>query len=113
MFNSLINIASDSRNNIQVNAINLLIELELREGYSVLNISTATTKQIIIKKPNGTVITNTAGFTTDGEDGLIYYRTISGDLSVSGTYEVQGYIAMPTFTGYSTINTFEVYDNLS
>ena len=113
MFNSLINVASDSRNNIQVNAINLIVELEIREGYSALDISSASTKQIIIKKPDDSVITNTTGFSTDGKDGLIYYKTVTGDLSVSGTYEVQGYIVMATFTGYSTINTFEVYDNLS
>lgn len=105
--------SSTSRNNIQVGAINLLVELELREGYGVLDVSTATVKTIIIEKPDHTtLISASASFMTDGTDGLIYYRTVAGDLNQIGVYNVQAYVEMPSFTGYSTPTDFEVFPNL-
>ena len=99
-------------NNIQVGAVNLLIQLAIREGYGVLDVSSATTKQLIIKKPNGVKITGDASFQTDGTDGLIYYRTVAGDLDQAGTYNVQAYIEMPSFSGYTTPTSFQVASNI-
>lgn len=102
----------DTRNNIQVGATNLLVELELREGYNVLDISSATVKNIIIEQPNSTLITSSGSFLTDGTDGILYYRTSPTDLIQVGTYNVQAYIEMPDFIGYSTPTSFNVYQNL-
>jgi len=108
----MINPTTNTRNNIQVGAVDMLVELEVREGYGVLDISSATTKNIIIEKPDNTLITASATFLTDGKDGLIYYRTVAGDLNQAGVYNVQAYIVMPTFTGYTTPISFTVYANL-
>jgi hypothetical protein len=89
-----------------------LVELEIREGYDVLDISDATVKTIIIEKPDHTIISASATFLTDGSDGIIYYRTVAGDLSLAGDYGVQGYIESPNFDGYSTPTSFTVYANL-
>ena len=102
----------NDRNNIQVGAINLLLELEIREGYGVLDISTATIKNIIIEKPDDTVMVKTGNFLTDGKDGVLYYRTSGSDLDLEGVYNAQAYISMPDFTGYSTPISFTVYPNL-
>lgn len=100
------------KQNIQVGAINLSIELELRDGYTALDISGATTKQIIIDKPDGTNLIRDANFVNTGTDGKLYYLTVVGDLDQSGTYKIQSYIVIPGFTGYSAITSFEVYANV-
>ena len=89
-----------------------MIKLEVREGYGVLDISSATTKNIIIEKPDNSLITTSGSFFTDGKDGLLYYRTVIGDLDQVGVYNVQAYIEMPNFTGYTTPINFTVYQNL-
>jgi hypothetical protein len=78
-----------------------------------LDISSASTKTIIIEKPDNTIISASATFLTDGTDGIIYYRTVVGDLNQAGTYNVQSYLVMPDFVGYSTPASFTVYANLS
>lgn len=100
------------KNSIQAGAINLLIELQIREGYQILDISTATVKNIILEKPDSTVVVSSGSFVTDGKDGLIYYRTSSTDLLQAGTYNVQAYIEMPDFKGYSTPVTFIAQANI-
>jgi hypothetical protein len=89
-----------------------LIELEINEGFNVMNISLATVKRFIIKKPNGTILTKDAVFTTNGQDGLIHYHTMLGDLDLPGDYKIQSYLETPTFSGYSSITGFSVILNL-
>ena len=88
------------------------MELEIREGYGILDISSASAISIIIEKPDNTLVTKTGIFVNDGKDGLIYCNTVSGDLDQAGSYNVQARINMPTFIGYSTVTTFTVYPNL-
>lgn len=108
----LTNQTHTDKNNIQVGAINLLIELEIREDYAPLDISLATVKNILIEKPDDTVLTVSGSFVGTGTDGLIYYRTLAGDLNLAGIYNVQAYLVMPDFVGYSTPVSFTVYANL-
>jgi hypothetical protein len=84
----------------------------LRDGYVALDISTATVKQIIIDKPDGTNLTKGANFVTDGKDGKLYYLTVAGDFDQAGTYRTQAKIVMPGFSGYSSATTFEVLANI-
>ncbi len=77
-----------------------------------MDISSASTKTIIIEKPDSTIISASATFLTDGTDGKIYYRTVIGDLNQAGTYNVQSYLEMSDFIGYSTPVSFTVYANL-
>lgn len=111
-YNYLLRQTHLDKNSIQVGATGFVIELEIKEGYSVLDISSATTKNIIIEKPDDTIITASGSFITDGTDGLLYYRTNSTDLNLEGIYNVQAYLIMPDFTGYSTPVSFTVYANL-
>jgi hypothetical protein len=111
-YNYLLRQTHTDKNNIQVGAVNLLIELEIRDGYNVLDISGATTKNIILEKPDDTVITVSGSFTTDGSDGLLFYKTREGDIDQAGIYNVQAYLVLPDFTGYSTPVNFTAYANL-
>ena len=86
----------------------------------IVDISTATIKQIIFLKPDGvTKLTNTALFTSvasggtaDGTDGKISYFTVPGDLSEVGQYKVQAFITTPGGSWSTTISKFRVVDNL-
>ena len=101
------------KNNIQVGAINLLIALEIREDYDKLDISSATVKNIILERPDSTVLTFSGSYLTDGTDGILYYRTTGSEiLNQPGEYNVQAYLVMPDFTGYSTPVMFPVYQNI-
>ncbi len=73
------------------------------------DISTATTKRILITQPDGTVLTKTASFDTDGTDGVLTYTTIAGDLDLDGgTHRMRAYIDMPSYTGNTISENFEV-----
>ena len=86
----------------------------------VVDISTATVKQIIFLKPDGlTKLTNAAVFTgiasggtADGTDGKLSYFTIAGDLDEVGQYRVQTSLTTPGGSWSTTISKFKVVDNL-
>ena len=77
-----------------------------------MDISSASVKNIIIKRPDNSKISGSAIFTTDGTDGQMYYRTLSTDLNQSGNYLVQAYLVLSNFTGYTSPTGFSVTANL-
>ena len=79
---------------------------------SVFNASGAITKQLIFRKPDGTKLTKSAAFTTDGTDGKMQYTTISGDLDTAGAWNIQAYLVTSSGTWYSSVGSFKVYENL-
>lgn len=79
------------------------ITLTLKDAAgSVVDISSATTKQMLIKDPSDTVSTKTASFTTDGTDGKIEWTSTSGFFDAYGTYEIQGRVYGASFQYTST-----------
>ena len=79
---------------------------------TVADISTATTKQIIFRDPNGGTLTKTAVFTTDGTDGQIEYVTIDGDLSIAGTWAIQANVVTSSSNHKTSVGKFRVFENL-
>lgn len=82
---------------------------------TVVDISTATTKQLIFRKSNASSNTTvTAEFVTDGTDGQMEYVTSATSfLSVGGIWRVQGYVVLSAGDEFKTnIHTFRVEDNL-
>lgn len=100
---------------IHVGDVGTVITLTIYEddGTTVVDVSSATTKTIYFKKPDGTKLAATAGFTTTGTDGKIAYTTVAGDVSVAGVWEVQGYVEIGTAKYYSTKGRFQVHGNLA
>lgn len=98
---------------IQAGAIGLIMTLTIEEDGAAVNISSATTKKIKIRKPGGSVLEKDALFVTNGSDGKLTYTTIDGDIDKVGDYKVQAYVAMTGFTGHSSIVMFEAKKNLS
>ena len=85
----------------------------VREAYSPLDISSSGCRVIIIKKPvSGTEIRCTGSLVGDGTDGKMYYVTKTGDLDEVGIYNVQGYLELGMFSGFTTPTTFVVNENL-
>lgn len=77
-----------------------------------IDISASTVKELIFRKPDGSVVTVTADFVTNGEDGALEWITEAGDMEPWGTYQVQPNIAIPGFTGRGQRVPFEVLKNL-
>ena len=109
---------AELREGVHVGDIGTALEVLVREydftteTYSVVDISTATTMQIKLQKPNGTVVTKTGVFSTDGTDGKMRYVTISGDLDEAGFWRIQGYVETASWQGYTSLGEFEVHANL-
>lgn len=96
----------------QVDDIKVRLKVTIIEDDAALDISTATVKSIIFQKPDGTILTKTATFLTDGTDGIIYYDTIAGDLDQSGIYKVQGAVSIGSGSYKGSKSTFKVECNL-
>jgi hypothetical protein len=79
----------------------------------VVNLSTATQHDLIFRKPDGTVLSKTGAFVTDGSDGKIKYVTVAGFLDLAGIWKVQADIDYATTKWKSDIGEFRVYANLA
>ena len=99
-------------NEIHLNDIGTQFVLTVKDGSSAVDISGATTKQIIIQKPSGTKITASTTFSSDGVDGKMYYTTLADDLDEAGSYKLQGKVIISDGTFYTDITTFKVHRNL-
>ena len=74
----------------------------------VKDISGATVKELNFKKPDGTVVEQTAVFTTDGSDGKIQYTSVVDDLDEAGRWFLEGYVETPTGNFTSVRGHFDV-----
>ena len=98
---------------IHLNDVGTVFKITIKDqDGSVVDVSSASVKQIWLGKPKGGKLTKTAEFDTDGTDGVIKYTSISGDLNVTGTWEIQAHVTTPAGTWHSTIDTFEVKNNI-
>ena len=86
----------------------------IKEDGSAIDISLASTMEIIFQPPSGVSVTQTATFFTDGTDGIMQYVTDSaGDLPIGGDWKLQGYIVLPAWQGHGDQVEFKVYDILT
>ena len=99
-------------NEIHLNDIGTKFLVTVTDGSSAVDISGASTKQIIIQKPSGTKLTVATAFDSDGTDGKMSYTTVEDDLDEAGSYKLQGKVAISDGTFYTDITSFKVYRNL-
>lgn len=97
---------------IHKNDIGTEFRCTMKDGSSIVDVSTASTKQLIFVKPSGEKLTKTATFYTDGTDGIISYVTVSGDLNECGLWAIQGFVIIGTGEYHSDIRNFKVERNL-
>ena len=77
-----------------------------------VDISDATGKNIIFKKPDGSNIVKDATFYTNGADGIIQYTAVSGDIDAIGAWKIQAQVTTPSGFWSSSFETFKVLRNL-
>ncbi len=102
---------------MQVGDIGTVLKFTIRDYGAdltpIVDVSTATTKQIIFQKPDGTTILKTAAFDTNGTDGVLSYTTVSEDIDESGQWKAQAIIVLPSGRWSTNIDEFFVKPNLS
>ena len=100
-------------NEIHVDDLGTKFIVTVKDGDSVIDVSGATTKNIIFKKPSGTKVTAAASFEVDGSNGVISYIATGTDLDEAGTYKIQAHVVLSAGNEFhSDISTFKVYRNL-
>ena len=78
------------------------VTLDVNDVEVALPIDDQTTLEICVSRPDGTAFTRAAFFTLpsagtgDGTDGKASIVTIAGDLTVRGSYQVQGHVVKPS-----------------
>jgi len=97
---------------IHLNDIGTVFEATIMDGAVVVDISTATTKQLILRGPNGISKTKSASFTTNGTDGKLRYVTVANDLNVTGQWSWQAYVVLSNGAWHSDVAEFIVHENL-
>lgn len=98
---------------IHKNDIGTIFKFTLKDCDNiVVDISGATTKNILFTKPTGVLLTKAGTFTTNGTDGLLQYTTLSGDLDVLGVWQAQAMIVLANGTWRSDVVRFIVHRNL-
>jgi len=97
---------------VHVGDIGTIFRVTLMDGSSALDVSGASTLQIIFKKPDNSNDTQTAVFTTDGTDGVVQYTSIAGDLDAAGKWAIQANVVLPAGSWKSNVSTFRVHENL-
>jgi hypothetical protein len=98
---------------VHVGDVGTVFEVTVKEGSTVVDISTATVKSFVCRKPSGAVVTWTAEFATNGTDGKLRYTTAEDDLDRAGDWRMQAYIEMPTGAWHSDEATFKVAANFA
>ncbi len=88
--------------------IGTIFRITVYDGSSTVDVSGATSKEILFLKPDATTLTKTAAFYTDGTDGIIQYTTITGDLDTVGGWQLQAKVTLPTGTWTSCKQKFKV-----
>lgn len=98
---------------VRKNDIGTDIKITIKDGNAVVDVSSVTTKEIVFKKPSGTLVTKAASFDTDGTDGVIKYTTESGFLDEIGTWEIQGRVKFSSTQDWKTsLGNMRVHRNL-
>ena len=70
-----------------------------------VDVSTATVRNIIVRKQNGSKLT--WGAVADGTNA-IKHVSILGDLDAPGTWKLQAYVEMPGWKGFGEVATLVV-----
>lgn len=97
---------------IHKNSIGVTFKITIKEGDSAYDVSSASTKQLVFKKPSGELLTVDCTFTNSGSDGKIQYSTVSGDLDEVGWWRLQAYLVIGSNEFRTNIGRFQVHDNL-
>ena len=101
-----------SSEKIHLNDVGTSIRVRVQEDNANVDISTATTLLIFLKKPSGITTQYTANLVNDGTDGLMHYVSVSGDIDEIGSWRGQGFVVLPQGEFFTACQSFKVNANL-
>lgn len=94
--------------------IGTIVEVTVVDSDEIaIDISAATTMEIILKSINEIVVTKTAAFTTDGSDGKIQFTSVVADFPEAGRWKIQGHVILPSGEWRTAVGYYNVGENLS
>jgi len=79
----------------------------------VVDISAATTKDIIFQNDKELVLTKAGTFVNTGTDGKLTYTSNTTDLNRSGLWKWQMFVVGPGLSNHTEVKTFPVRENLT
>lgn len=88
-----------------------VIRVTIKEDGAIKDISSATTKQYRLIRPDGEEFVVTAAFLTDGTDGKLAYTITSGLLTKPGAWQIQALLTYSAAYLQSSIGRFSVEKN--
>lgn len=97
---------------IRVGDVGVAFKVTIEDCGSIVDVSAASTKEILLYKPDGSVLTKTASFFTNGTDGIIQYATVVGDINMAGFWRIEAHVILGASEYYSEIERFRVYNHL-
>lgn len=102
----------DGDHDIFIGDYGIPLEVTITVNGAPHDISSATALGIDFKKPDGSAISRTPAFKTDGTDGVITYTFQAGDIDVAGKWSYQAYVITPVsgrHTEFGVINVGPIY----
>lgn len=98
---------------VQLGGVGLIFILEcLSSAGELVDLTDATSVEMIFRPPAGNHFTRTAQISTPGTLGQIKYITEVGDLTQKGRWEYQGHVVWPGKDLKTSVATFEVLGNI-
>ena len=98
---------------VHVGDIGTIFELTVEDCNGVVDISTATTLEIIFRKPDGTQVINLACLSGTGVDGKMRYKTtVSTEIDQEGDWLMQGRVEFGADDFKTTVVGFNVQGNI-
>ena len=97
---------------VHLNDVGTAFEVTIKDGSDAVDVSAATTKEIIFRSPAGVKKVKAASFKTDGTDGIIQYTTVADDLDEEGRWGIQGHIVLSSGDWNTDLDEFLVHRNL-
>lgn len=97
-----------------VGNVGIPLKLTVESNGEAKDISTATSKQILLKKPGGELATlDGYFFNGTGTDGVLAYDSVAATFNRPGLYRAQAFVTLASgIVFYSSIYDFNVYGNL-
>lgn len=98
---------------LRLGAEGVKIQISLNNCGEAIDLTTATTTDLHIIKPDDTVVVWSASPIGDATDGVLEYTTITGDLDQLGYYYGEVYLVNSTYNGNSARFEFKVVDDIN
>jgi len=102
-----------AQDEIRKGDIGTVLECLIKDGVVIVPLTGYTIANIILQKPDGTIVTKPGVVPVPETQGLVTYTTTAlSDLDQTGCWQIQAHIAIPGGDWKSDIDTFKVHPNL-